>query len=75
MKPFKIVKHCFWAGFLLYGCMNQMFMDLMGKEGYLRKIEEHWVDTHWSLWLFLTLAVYFYFMYITHHIPEDKDDG
>lgn len=34
----------FWIGFLSCSCLYSLAQDALGKEEYLRLIEEHWVS-------------------------------
>lgn len=47
---------------LLFGiCVINIHADIMGKDAYIQWVENSWIDTHWSHWLWVMLLT----LYVT----------
>jgi len=45
----------FWFGVGFATCIDSFKQDILGKEKYLELTKILWVETHWSLWLGLSI--------------------
>lgn len=50
------VSNKFLAGILTHAAIQSLLQDLQGKEGYIRNVQEHWVD--WKISVPIALAVW-----------------
>lgn len=41
----KLIRKAFWRGVISYACTTSLLQDLIGKEGYIQRVQEHWVDS------------------------------
>jgi hypothetical protein len=54
----------FYFGAFTYFILNQINMDLMGKEIYLQKVEDYWSNTTVYQWGFVWLVVFIFWAYL-----------
>ena len=61
MKPSKMLSYAFWAGFVANICLHNAMMNWIGKEDWLKSVDEGWIGLPWAIWLlaaFIAMAVY-----------------
>lgn len=50
---------CFLLGMLAQGGLFLTMQDWLGKEKYIEHLKNHWLDTHWLIWISISIfAVY-----------------
>ena len=55
----KRISRSFWAGFVFHMAIVGFIQDSMGKQEYLRRADEDWMNTHWLMWLAIATTAYF----------------
>jgi len=59
----KLVRSTFCAGMGVAFCLSSLVPDYMGKEAYLKLVEEHWVSEVFSVPFAITALVFCWFVY------------
>lgn len=34
----------FYHGMVVYGCINSLYQDIIGKQAYIEKVQNNWID-------------------------------
>jgi len=45
------MRNKYWLGFFIAICLHGFVEDILGKERYLKLVEDGWVNTPWWIWL------------------------
>jgi hypothetical protein len=48
----------FWQGFVACMALSGLMQDWMGKEAYIREVQQNWMNTHWVMWLVILAIAY-----------------
>jgi hypothetical protein len=63
----------FWFGYFSYFCFSNAYMDMLGKETYLKKIDEYWMDTTPWLWLSIFFIGFIVYAFLEIKITYEKE--
>lgn len=47
----------FWFGWFSCWIANNIYQDMNGKELYIKKINEYWMDTDYYVWIILWVII------------------
>lgn len=70
LKPSQMLWRAFWAGYVFHATSTLFAQDLIGKEAYLKRIQDHWWDIHWAWWIPLILFCLFYMYRLLNRVNE-----